>query len=97
VRIIARKTLKDFWARHEDAEQPLKAWYREAKLADWATPAQLKKQFGNASLVGSDRVAFSIAGNKYQLVAAINYAYRVIYIRFVGTHRQYDRIDASEV
>lgn len=99
MRIIARKVLRDFWEKpaHADAEQPLKAWYKLAEEADWANPTQVKESLGSASIVGDSRVVFNIAGNKYRLVVKINYPYRLIYIRFVGTHRQYDNIDVTEV
>lgn len=97
MRIIVKRTLREFWLLHPDAEQPLLAWYQVAKRADWATPAEVKAQFKNASLVGHERVVFNIAGNKYRLIAAINYAFQAIYIRFVGTHNEYDQIDAREV
>jgi mRNA interferase HigB len=97
VRIIARKTLRDFWARHPDAEQPLKAWYREARLADWKGPDGIKQRYRTASFVKPDRAIFNIGGNKYRLVVAVNYVYKVVYIRFVGTHAQYDRINVSEI
>ena len=97
MRIIAKKTLRAFWEKHPDTQQPLKAWYEMAKAADWSTPAALKAQIGTASLVGKDRVVFNIAGNKYRLVVAVNYRYQALYIRFVGTHGQYDLINAAEV
>ena len=99
MRIIARKTLREFWKgrRHADAEQPLKSWFKEASDADWKRPSDIKEMFGSASIIGNNRVVFNIAGNKYRLVVKVNYPYRVIYIRFIGTHEQYDNIDASEV
>jgi mRNA interferase HigB len=99
MRIIARKTLREFWqqSRYADAEQPLRAWFREVARADWARPAEVKADFRSASFVKNNRVVFNIAGNKYRIVVRVNYPYRVVYIRFVGTHRQYDQIDASEV
>jgi len=97
MRIIARKTLRDFWANHADAEQPLKAWFREAGKADWASPAAIKADYRTASVVGDSRIVFNIAGNKYRLVVKVNYPYRVMYIRFVGTHRQYDEMNVIEV
>jgi mRNA interferase HigB len=99
VRIIARKTLRLFWEqrRYADSEQPLRAWFREASRADWKTPAEIKADYRSASIIGRDRVVFNIAGNKYRLVVRINFPYRVVYVRFIGTHRQYDRIDAKEV
>ena len=99
MRIISRKTLREFWERREyaDAEQPLKAWFQQASKADWASPAAIKAAHGNASILGNSRVVFNIGGNKYRLVVKVNYAYRVMYIRFVGTHGQYDEIDVTEV
>jgi mRNA interferase HigB len=99
VRVIARKTLREFWEKpgHDDAERPLKSWFDEAAAADWATPAQVKAQFGNASIVGNDRVVFNIAGNRYRLVVAVHYRTRCLFICFIGTHAQYDRIDVTTV
>jgi len=99
MRIISRKALRDLWKqpRYADSEQPLKSWFKIASDADWANSAAIKAQFGNASFVGNNRVIFNIGGNKYRLVVAVNYAYRLIYIRFVGTHKQYDEIDAKEI
>lgn len=97
MRIIAKGTLRDFWLLQPEAEEPLLAWYREAERADWDQPAAVKAQFGNCSILKDGRVVFNIKGNEFRLVAWINYAYRVIYIRFVGTHAEYDAIDAQEV
>ena len=99
MRIISRKALRQFWehSQYADSEQPLRAWFREASRADWRSPAEIKAAYRSASIVGNDRVVFNIGGNKYRLVVRVNYAYGIVYIRFVGTHRQYDRIDASEV
>jgi mRNA interferase HigB len=99
VRVIARRTLREFWERSQyaDAEKPLRAWFREVSHADWSTPAEVKADFGNASIIGRDRVVFNVGGNKYRLVVRINYPYRVLYIRFIGTHAQYDRIEATKV
>lgn len=100
VRITALSTLKAFLARSSevsDAGEPLMAWFRQVKQADWAKPADLKREVRSASILRDGRVAFNIAGNKYHVVAWINYPYRVVYIRFVGTHRQYDTIDAQTI
>jgi mRNA interferase HigB len=97
MRIIAKKTLKEFWESHPDAEGPLLAWYREVKKEDWDTPTKVKEEYASASIVGNNRAVFHIRGNAYRLVVAINYPYRVVYIRFVGTHAEYDRTDAEEV
>ena len=97
MRIVARGTLRDFWQSNADAEQPLKAWFREAASADWGTPQEVKNRYGNASVVGNNRVVFNIAGNKYRLVVKFNYAHRVGYIRFIGTHADYDEVDAENI
>tara|TARA_Y100000588_G_C13769344_1_gene717518 strand:- start:42 stop:335 length:294 start_codon:yes stop_codon:yes gene_type:complete len=97
MRIISRKVLRICWEKYPDAETSLKFWYRTAKETDWSTPRDIKAQYRNASFVGNDRVVFNIAGNKYRLVVAVNYAYQALYVRFVGTHRQYDQIDVKEI
>ena len=97
MRIIAKSTLRAFWQRHPDVEEPLLAWYREAEKADWESPARVKEQYRSASVVGGNRVVFNIKGNDYRLVVQINYPYRVVYVRFVGTHAEYDKIDVEEV
>ena len=97
MRIIAKKTLRELWQRHPYAEEPLLAWYREVKQADWDTPAALKGMYGDASIVGYNRVIFNIKGNDYRVVVKINCRYRVVYIRFVGTHAKHDAVDVEEV
>jgi len=97
VRIIARRTLREFWERHPNAEQPLKAWYAEARRAVWARPQQIKDRYRRASFVGNNRVVFNIGGNEYRLVVHVNYPYAIVYIRFVGTHAEYDKIDVETV
>ncbi len=100
MRIIALSTLKAFLSRrsaYADAREPVMAWYRQVKAADWATPADVKRAVRSASILKDGRVVFNVAGNKYRIVVRINYPYRVVYIRFVGTHQQYDMIDAQSV
>ena len=100
MRIIALSTLKLFLKRNPsftDAREPILAWYRHALKADWATPADFMADYGSASILKDGRVVFNIGGNKYRLVVWINYPYRVVYIRFVGTHKQYDRIDVPTI
>lgn len=97
MRIISKKALREGWGRHPAAEEPLLAWYREVEREDWDAPAKVKAKYGTASIVAGNRVVFNIKGNDYRLVVKINYPYRVVYIRFVGTHAEYDRIDAEEV
>ena len=99
MRVIAKRTLRAFWEipAYADAEQPLKAWYSEARRADWKTSPDIKAQFRHASFLKGNRVVFNIAGNKYRLVVKVNYAYGIVYVRFVGTHKDYDAIDAETV
>ena len=100
MRVIAVSTLKAFWKsrpQYRDAEGPTLAWYRHVLRADWSRPRDVKRQFGNASILKDGRVVFNIAGNKYRIVVWFNYPYRVVCIRFVGTYRQYDAIDAQAI
>lgn len=99
MRVISRKTLSQFWEspNREDSEEPLRAWYREAKAAAWASFADVRSMSASASVVGNDRIVFNIRGNKYRLVVAINYPFGIVYIRFIGTHEEYDKIDASTI
>ena len=100
MRVIALRSLKAFLdsdPRFADAVQPTMAWYRHVRKADWTTPAAVKRDLRTASILKDGRAVFNIAGNKYRIVVWINYDYRIVYIRFIGTHRQYDRIDAQTV
>jgi mRNA interferase HigB len=97
VRIYSRSTLRRFWAKHPDAEQPLRAWYAEAKKAQWTTPSDIKALHRTASFVGDDRVVFNVGGNKYRLVVAVSYRRGSVFVRFLGTHREYDRINVETV
>jgi mRNA interferase HigB len=98
VRIIAKRTLVEFWeSGHGDAEQPLKAWHALAKAANWSQPNEIKAKFSTASFLANNRVVFNISGNKYRLVVKVVYELKTIYIRFIGSHADYDRIDASTI
>ena len=100
MRVIALSTLKTFLDRessHADAREPVMAWYRQLRSADWATPADVKRDIRSASIFRDGRAVFNIAGNKYRIVVWINYPYRVVYIRFIGTHRRYDRIVSQTI
>ena len=97
MRIIAKKTLKLFWKKHEDCEQQLKSWYDEAINANWSTTKDIKVNYPNASFLNDNRVVFNIKGNSYRLIVKINYKYKMVWIRFVGTHAQYDKIDAGSI
>ena len=95
--MISKKALKECWKKHPETEQALKAWYREMCLGKWSNPNQLKLDFPSASILGERRVIFNIKGNDYRLILAIAYRLGVVYIKFVGTHKQYDVINASTI
>ena len=99
MRIIAFRALREFFEKpdYADSEASLRAWYHDAKTAEWKSSNDLKKQYKNASIVGEGRVVFNIKGNAYRLVVAIDYDFQVIFIRFIGTHKQYDKIDAKKI
>ena len=103
MRVVSRAKLKAFWdnAKYSDAEQPLKSWYDEAKKAHWRSPQDIKDKYRNASFIANNRVVFTTVGNchanSYRLIVAIKYEFGICYIRFVGTHRQYDKIDAEVI
>ena len=97
MRVISRSTLRNFWEKHADAETPLKTWFSEVKKAERKNFNQLKAQFGNASVVGNDRAVFNIKGNDYRLVTALDYEKQILWIRFIGTHKAYDKIDAKNI
>ncbi len=97
--VIKRKTLIEFYNQfdYQDAKGPLEAWYYEARHAQWASPADVKAMYGSASILKDNRVVFNIAGNKYRLVVSINYDSRTVFVRFIGTHKEYDEIDAEVI
>lgn len=99
MRIISVGTLKAFWDQpaHRDAEQPLRTWVRVVRAATWSNPAAVKRMFNSADILRDGRVVFDIGGNKYRLIAWVNFQYGVVYVRFIGTHRAYDAIDAQTV
>lgn len=97
MRVIAKGTLRAFWEKHADAEVPLRTWYKIVEKADWKDTHELKKVYADASVVGNNRVVFNIKGNRYRIVVYTIFKFRKMFIRFVGTHEQYDRIDAKSV
>ena len=97
MRIIARRTLRDYWEKHPSAEQVLKSWFREASAAIWNEPADVKARYRSASIIGGNRVVFNIGGNKYRLITQINYSFKIVYIRFIGSHAAYDKINAETI
>ena len=97
--VIKRKTLVEFYQQpgNQDAKGTLEAWYYEAKHAQWTSPADIKTQYRSASILKDNRVVFNIAGNKYRLIVRINYDSKTVFVRFIGTHREYDKIDAEAI
>lgn len=95
--VVSIQSLRIFWERHPEAEQPLRAWYAIAKRAQWRTPADIKADYRSASFVGNNRVIFNIKGNTYRLIVLVEYQKGRLFIRFVGTHADYDRIDPETV
>ena len=97
MRVIAKRTLRDFWEKHADSEQQLKAWYNEAEQADWKSLNEIKKDYPSASILEDNRIVFNIKGNNYRLIVRINYKYGIVWIRFIGTHAEYDKVDANRI
>jgi len=99
MRIISRRILREFWEKpgRKDAEQPLRAWANEIEKAIWKKPSDIKAHYRNASFLGKDRVIFNIGGNKYRLIVAVHYKSQIVFIRFIGTHTEYDEIDVERI
>jgi len=97
MRVIARSTLRDFWEKHSDTEDALRAWYQDANQARWKTPEDIKSVYASASIITGNRVVFNIKGNQYRLIVAVNYQYGVVYIRFIGSHQDYNKVNAETV
>lgn len=99
MRVIAIKMLREFWEqpKYLDSETTLKAWYTEAKHTSWKTTQNIKSKYRNASFLADNRIVFNIHGNKYRLVVHVNYSYQIVYVKFIGTHKQYDEIDAEVI
>lgn len=94
--VIAVRTLRKFWTSHRDAEQPLRAWYAEARAANWEKPQDIKDRFPSVDFI-EDRVVFNIKGNTYRLIVAVHFPTQIVFIKFIGTHAEYDKIDAATV
>jgi mRNA interferase HigB len=97
LKVIAKKVLREYWVKHPDSEQQLKSWYQEAEDAEWKSPRDIKRDYPSASILAGNRVVFNIKGNHYRLIVKINYDYGMIWIRFIGTHSAYDKIDAQTI
>ena len=97
MRVIAKRVLRDFWLKHPVVEQPMKSWHKEMVGASWSSPVHIKNKYPSASILDNQRVVFNIKGNHYRIVIRINYQFKIIWIRFVGTHSEYDQIDAKTI
>jgi len=97
LRIVAKKTLREFWEKHPDCEQQLITWYRETIKCEWQTPHDIKKEYPTASIIAANRVVFNIRGNNYRLIVKINYDYQIVWVRFIGVHAEYDKINAATI
>lgn len=97
MRVIAKRTLRNFWEKHQNSEEQLKSWFKEIEIADWQSPADIKRDYPLASILNKNRIVFNIKGNKYRLIVKINYSYRIVWIKFIGTHAQYDKINANNI
>ncbi len=97
MRVIAKKIIREFWEKHSDSEQQLKSWFQEASNSNWKNPNQIKKEYPSASILKDNRIVFNIKGNNYRLIVKLNYDYQMIWIRFIGTHAEYDKINANEI
>ena len=96
MRVIAKKILRDFWQAHSDSEQQLKSYYQETAKAEWTGPKQIKLEYPSASFLADNRIVFNIKGNRYRLIVKINYDYQMVWIRFIGTHAEYDKIKLKQ-
>ena len=97
MRIIAKKILRDFWELHPDCEEQLKTWYNDTEKLIWTNPNQIKNVYPSASILKDNRVVFNIKGNHYRLIIKIRYDHESIWIRFIGTHTEYNKIDAQNI
>jgi mRNA interferase HigB len=97
LRIVAKKILRSFWEKYPDNEQQLTTWYRETGKSEWGSPNDIKKNYPSASIIAGNRVVFNIKGNNYRLIVKVNYDYGMVWVRFIGTHADYDNIDATKI
>ena len=97
LRVIAKRTLREYWESNPESEQQLMVWYREALKANWNSPNEIKTKYATSSILKNSRVVFNICGNKYRLIVEINFPRKWVFIRFIGTHKEYDKIDANNI
>ena len=97
MRVLSRKTLRQFWDKHPDAREPLQAWYADVKHANWKRPSDIKATYQTASFISNNRIVFNIKVNKYRIIVVVEYRFGIVFIRFIGTHKEYDRINAETI
>lgn len=97
MRVIAKRTLREFWEKHRDCEQQLKSWFREAEQAEWNNPNEILAEYPNARIIENNRAIINIKGNRYRLIIKINFKFGMVWIRFIGTHAEYDKIDPKTI
>ena len=97
MRVIAKKILREFWEKHKDCKQQLQSWYQETSKREWVSLHEIKAEYPSASVLEDNRVVFNIKGNKYRLIVKINFDYKMLWIRFIGTHSEYDKINANKI
>ena len=99
MRIISKKTLKDFYENptYSDSKSALESWHKEVLKCDWSNPNEIKEMYRSASIIGDEKIVFNISGNKYRLIVAINYYAQIVFVKFIGTHKQYDKINIKEL
>lgn len=97
MRVLAKKILREFWESYPDTEEQLKSWFQETVKGKWPNPNFVKDQFPNSRLISNNRVIFNIKGNQYRLIVRVNYKYQMVYVRFIGTHEDYDKIDLTKI
>ncbi|HHH52903.1 MAG TPA: type II toxin-antitoxin system HigB family toxin [Bacteroidetes bacterium] len=97
MRIISRRTLREFWDKHKDSEEQLKAWYRENEKTSWKNINEIKAKYPSASILKDNKIVFNIKGNKYRLIVKVNFEFQISWILFIGTHADYDKINANEL
>jgi mRNA interferase HigB len=99
MRIISKKTLKDFYeqSRYSDSKNALESWHKEVLKLNWKNPNEVKKMYRSASIIGNEKIVFNIAGNKYRLIVTVNYYAKIVFIKFIGTHKQYDKVNMEDL
>ncbi|MCB1167466.1 MAG: type II toxin-antitoxin system HigB family toxin [Leptospiraceae bacterium] len=97
MRVISKKPLRQFWEKHRDAEDWLKAWLREVQVADWKSFADIRSRYGSADWIPKNKIIFNVKGNRYRLITKVNFKAQIVYIRFIGTPEEYDRLDVESL